>query len=643
LRIEGKIVLLLSLIIELTVYCQTAVKPEDAQKADELKKKYKNEGIVYLESKDEITFSISKSNSGKLISANLKTCNDAIVIRDNFVFKDGLMYDDQSEIKSMTCQMGGHGSKTPLSCTRKGYESEGIFYDDSKICYFDLNLGTRGLRPTFEYNKLYRDVKYFCSIFFNEYHPTLKKEIKFIVPNWLDLELKEFNFDGYNIIKEITDSEDKKSKVITFKVTDLVALKNEKNAPSICRSYPHLVLLFKNFSDKGKSIKLFNSIADVYAWEKNLYDGIGNNIETIKPLVDNLVQGKKTDFEKIEAIYYWVHDNIRYIAYENGIMGYKPVSAQEVLKNKFGDCKGMANLLKEMLLLAGYDARLTILGTNDLPYDFSIPSLCVANHMICTLILNNKRYFLDGTDDYVAFNDYSNWIQGKQVLIEDGENYIIDQIPAYGKERNKQTGVCQMSLDKDVLMGNMKMIINGEQKTEILDFLAETKSDNRTETFKQFITNGNNNITITNCILPDLTDRENPISLDYNFELSNQVTRASKEEYILLDYEKELEKLEIDSSRANDYEFHYKVFITSHIEFTVPSDRTVNYVPAPIKIAQPDFSFELEYEVEGNKVNYIKTITIDNAVIRKKDFKTWNTCIKSLKQFYNDPLVLIKK
>ena len=49
--------------------------------------------------------------------------------------------------------------------------------------------------------------------------------------------------------------------------------------------------------------------------------------------------------------------------------------------------------------------------------------------MICTVILNGKKYFLDGTESFIALNDYAQRIQGKQVLIEDGKNYILDRIP----------------------------------------------------------------------------------------------------------------------------------------------------------------------------------------------------------------------
>lgn len=83
-----------------------------------------------------------------------------------------------------------------------------------------------------------------------------------------------------------------------------------------------------------------------------------NEPEKLRPALAKIIANNTNDVDKIKAIYYWVQDKIRYIAYEDGYSGYIPASAQEVLANKYGDCKGMANLLTELLKLAGYDARL---------------------------------------------------------------------------------------------------------------------------------------------------------------------------------------------------------------------------------------------------------------------------------------------
>ena len=95
----------------------------------------------------------------------------------------------------------------------------------------------------------------------------------------------------------------------------------------------------------------------------------------IKEKTLELTANAKSDEEKIRNIYYWVQDNIRYIAFEDGIAGFKPDEANNVLTKRYGDCKGMANLTRQMLKAAGFDARLTWIGTNHISYDYSTPSL----------------------------------------------------------------------------------------------------------------------------------------------------------------------------------------------------------------------------------------------------------------------------
>ena len=149
----------------------------------------------------------------------------------------------------------------------------------------------------------------------------------------------------------------------------------------------------------------------------------GNEKEKLTAQLSKITAGKTTDVDKIKAIYYWVQDNVRYIAYEDGYSGYIPSSAQDVLAKKYGDCKGMANLLTEMMKLSGYDAHFTWIGTRHIPYPQSTPALCVNNHAICTLNYGGKSYYLDGTESYVPFGENAFRIQGKEVMIANGDKF----------------------------------------------------------------------------------------------------------------------------------------------------------------------------------------------------------------------------
>ena len=127
------------------------------------------------------------------------------------------------------------------------------------------------------------------------------------------------------------------------------AYAHESSAPNHALSYPHIITVSKAYTENGRRQVLFESVKDLYAWYRSICDSTGNDASLLKDKVAELTAGKKTDLEKIESLFYWVQDNIRYIAFEDGIMGFKPDAAQNVFKKKYGDCKGKANLLKEML------------------------------------------------------------------------------------------------------------------------------------------------------------------------------------------------------------------------------------------------------------------------------------------------------
>ena len=184
--------------------------------------------------------------------------------------------------------------------------------------------------------------------------------------------------------------------------------------------------------------------------------------------VKELTATAKTDEEKIKNIYYWVQDNIRYIAFEDGIAGFKPDDSQNVFQKRYGDCKGMANLTKQMLKAAGFDARLCWIGTNHIAYDYTTPSLSVDNHMICALFKNGKRYFLDGTEKYNSLGEYAERIQGKEVLIEDGTAFIIDKIPVQTAVGNTEKSNINYTLENETLKGSVTMEFLGESRASFL-------------------------------------------------------------------------------------------------------------------------------------------------------------------------------
>jgi transglutaminase-like putative cysteine protease len=603
---------------------------------------FPKEDVIAASYKETVTFSLNDKPGAGEGNVNAKVVNELTIVpvKDFMKYQDGLFYNDELSIDNVKA-INSKGKEINVQKLCGSYKDEDVFHSDSKVCAITFSLEEKGKGLVYKYENNYRDVKYLTSFYLNHHLPVVERIIEFNIPSWLELDLREFNFRNYQIEKKSVKENDITR--ITFIIKNITSFQREPSSPNHALSYPHVICVSKAYTQNGEHKILFESVKDLYGWYSTVCSDIGNKPDELKSQVNELTAGKKTDMEKIESIFYWVQDNIRYIAFEDGIMGFKPDAAQNVLKKKYGDCKGKANLLKEMLKLAGYDARLTWIGTSDLPYDYSLPSLAVDNHMICTVILNGKKYYLDGTEYFIALNDYAQRIQGKQVLIEDGKNFIIDKIPDFTADRNKMKKVTMLTYDSDALKGKTSVEYNGESKMMLQGIYASLRNDEKKDVLSGFLRHGDDNVVVSNIKTPDFKDRQKPITVSYDVVANNQVTRAGKELYVIMDWDKDFGNLEFTDERKNDYEFNYKYNYSIQTELVIPEGYKVDYLPKPMKRATPYYSFEGSYITKGKSILYNKTITVNKPILLKSEFTGWNAFVKEINNFYNDQVVLVKQ
>ena len=626
-----------AIIFSLPVFSQT----DFTDKLNSWKTQFAKEDVIAYTHKEVISFSLNpepKPDEGK-VKATVTTEMTIVPVKDFLKYSDGLFFNEEVSIDNIKA-VNSKGKEVTIQKLCGSYQQDDIFHSDTKVCSIKFPMDEKGKAFSYSYQNNFRDVKYLTSLYFHNPIPSVEKIIEFRIPSWLETDLREFNF-GKGAIEKTSVKENDITRII-YKMKDVPAFQRESSSPNHAISYPHIICVNKAFTENGQRKVLFESVKDLYGWYHSVCAFIGNEPAMLKEKVTELTAGKKTDLGKIESLFYWVQDNIRYIAFEDGIMGFKPDAAQNVFKKKYGDCKGKANLLKEMLKLAGYDARLTWIGTSDLPYDYSLPSLAVDNHMICTVILNGKRYFLDGTEDYIALNDYAQRIQGKQVLIEDGDKFIIDKIPDFQAERNKVNKVTKMNIEEATLKGNTAIEYNGESKIMLQRIYFSMRSENKKDALSGFLKRSDDNVEVNNIKEPDFNERQKALQLNFDFTANNQVTKSGNEIYVVMDWDKEFSGMEFNADRKNDYEFSQKYYLSSQAELVIPAGYKVDYLPEAFKKATPDYSFEGSFINKGKSILYTKKIIVNKPILHKANFEEWNSFIKSINKFYNDQIVLVK-
>jgi hypothetical protein len=552
-------------------------------------------------------------------------------------------YNDNTTIDKISIDINGKSAKWIVP----KYEflaQDNIFFSDQHICYFNVPLETKNAKATISFEKTIIDPRYFCQIFFDEAYTTYNKTIIITVPKWLQIQFKEFNFKQSNIALQVAENKNGDS-VFTYTATNLKSNKAESNSLGPTYFLPHLMVQIKEANPNSDTkLTYFNTIADQYNWYKNIVSLLQTNKQIIKQQATSITNASKTNIDKIKDIFYWVQNNIRYLAFEDGIAGFKPDEAHEVLRKKYGDCKGMANLTKELLMAAGFDARLCWIGTNHIAHNYSTPNLSVDNHMICALVYEGKTYYLDATEKYIGFNEYAERIQGRQVLFENKATYTLSNVPNTSFTQNKDYEKRILTIDALNLKGTAEHEWAGEEKATLLYKINTTKKDNVKEAFTKFLADHNANYTITNLTTSNLDNWDKSISASYNIDYKNALSAFDKDLYIDVDFRKEFEKFDFDTSkRKTDYLLNYKYNIIHETEIALPTNATINSLPNKLVINNNNVQIEAQYTISNNKLFYKKFIRILNPVIKLTEMPIWNEGIKKLKDFYSQQIAITIK
>jgi hypothetical protein len=621
-----KKVILLSFLFTITQFLS-------AQNSDD------DKNVVISKSKKEFKFVKGNAEHPVQIkeeSSRLYTCNN---FRTDI--QVGEFYNDIETIDDVDIYVN-ESKKHGIIPKYEYYNSDGIFYSDAHVCFFNLPLLKKGSTSEVIFKKTTLDPHYFTSIYFMDEQMIQEQEIKIIVPSWMKLEIKEYNFKQFNVKKNVSPDGDET--VYTYTMNNIPAMNNERSAPGPSYFTPHILVLCKSAEPKDEKYVYFNTVKEQYDWYKNLVSQIGNDEKLVKDKTEELIKGAANDEEKVKKIFQWVQDNIRYIAFENGIAGFKPEKAQEVLRKKYGDCKGMANLLTVMLKSINLDARRCWIGTKHIAYDYSTPSLSVDNHMICAWMNKGKPIYLDATEKYIGFGEIAERIQGRQTLIENGNQYLLEKVPVATYLQNTATESRKFAIEGNSLKGHVTQIWKGENKEWLLSGLNDIKMDKQENALKQYLAEGKQNFEISNLKIDNMSNYNADLKVEYDVLWKDVLTAFDKDTYLDADNRRNMENFKIDTAKRKlPYWFNFKNNLIFETEIAIPAGKTVTTLPEKLSIKQPGYSFNASYNNVGGKVMYKNEIILNQSELKPENFSQWNKDIEQLTNFYNQQIVLTQK
>ena len=200
----------------------------------------------------------------------------------------------------------------------------------------------------------------------------------------------------------------------------------------------------------GESSGILDTWENKGKWFHQLAEGRGNLLPADKQKVKELTASCTSDKEKIAALYKYLGDKTRYVSIQLGIGGWQPMSAEEVGKTGFGDCKALTNYMQALLKEAGIESCQTIISTrySELLKDF--PNMHQTNHVILTIPqADGSNMVVECTNPQLPLGFISGDYAGHQALqVVNGVGKLI-RIPEYTPDNNYEKIVADVQLQAD--------------------------------------------------------------------------------------------------------------------------------------------------------------------------------------------------
>ncbi len=537
-----------------------------------------------------------------------------------------------------------NGKKSRLSAyniTSHDALNEDIFHSDLK--YKNISFAPIEDSSTVELNvtKRYNNVRLLSFFAFQEKLAMAKATFEITVDKGIEIGYKIFGENTANI--KFTTQETATTITYSWVLENSEEFKKEANMPSAFYYLPHIIYYIKSYPKNGIQEKILTNTDDLYKWYSELVKQTNKNDQSeLKKTVNQLLINAKTEVEKAKLIFQWVQKNLHYVAFENGMGGFIPRDAASVFEKKYGDCKDMANLINEMLKIGGLNSSLTWIGTREKPYSYQdLPSPFVDNHMIASVLIDNKRIFLDATDKFCPFSYPSAMIQGKESLVGlNDSNYLLEKIPILEPTKNKKIYNITYSLSNNTIKGTATAQIVGFGKSSLFNVLSQNASEEN-EIWKSIMVTTNEKINAKVVTKTTNEYSDDPTVVQYDFSIDNWAKTVSGKTIIkpclLFPYkesnvETEHRKFGVELNYLENYSINYTL--------DLPEKTTVDFLPQSAFFENDYGRVAVDFKVNNRQVVISQEVKTKKINFTKNEIVNWNEFIKNCNKLYNQSILL---
>lgn len=336
---------------------------------------------------------------------------------------------------------------------------------------------------------------------------------------------------------------------------------------------------------------------------KNFYDRSKSLIkpsDEVKQMAASLVEGAKTDDEKISRFYEFCRYKIKNTS--NDASGITPderaklkdnKNPSDTLKRGQGSAADIDLLFAALANAAGFDARIVLApDRGDMFFDKSIPNAYfIQPQNIAVNVGGNWRFFNPGYN-YIPIGMLRWQEEGQQSLISDPKNPVWINTPMSSHEKSLAKRTAKLKLTDDgTVEGDVRLEYTGHQAIERKEEMDEESDTQREENLREEIKNQMSAAEITDIKIENVTDHEQPLVISYHVRFPGYAQRTGKRIFLqpaFFQYGRG--PLFATASRKYPIYFHYPWSENDLVEISVPKGYALDNADAPASFGSGEIS-----------------------------------------------------
>jgi transglutaminase-like putative cysteine protease len=536
--------------------------------------------------------------------------------------------------------------KSSNTFTRDAEADRGIFHDDNKETVIVFPGLIEGALRHISYDVTMKENDFPFGFIFFDFSPSENPTFKIVTDTSIHFLLKEYNTDKIQLKREETIS--KNIKTTTFSCANALLLKPEENSPNMRYYAPQVLGQLSYYTYKGQRHNVGGSITDLHT---NYAPNV-SEVENEKPspeisrIADSITKNLTNNLDKVRALYYWVQDHVKYIAFEEGMGGFIPRQPNLVVDKRFGDCKDMASLIYSLLKAANIPSYLTWVGSRDIPFKYSdFPSGMCDNHMITTYKENGNFYFLDATNSFQTMDASTGFIQGKEALLHiSPTEFELTTIPVQNAKYSSVVDHSKIKIEGKDIVGSSTCTMSGYYHTLIGNYAKDVLSKDEKKFLTSINQRGNNSFFVTDGHMVNMLNRDSIGEMFFDWTCKNYCTSLNDEIYINLILNKTITyQNELKETRVAPFELDHQFSDTYIVELEIPENYSVSSLPKPVSYHSDMVDFDVNYEQKGNQVILTVDIALKFLILEPNQFPEWNKFITQKKKALSETIELKRK